>query len=455
MSKSGWRWDSGIVVIVALGVGLAMSVAPACRAADSSQGILPIPDYSGDFWRRSVLTGDWGGARTDLANHGVQVGVEFSQTVQGVTDGGRDRTTRYGGTADYTLNLDLMRMGLLPGALVRFRAETLYGNSVNAASGAILPVNTDAFFPFGDELDEDIPFTVTNLNWVQFLSPHLGVLVGKMDTLDADPNEFAAGRGTRQFMNANFVFNPALALRIPYSTLGAGILVVPVPPGPDGGVTITSLVLNTADSSTTTGFEDFGDGYTWTGEADFQYRLGNLPGGMNLGFLYSFDQDFARLNSRLIFEPGEGLTIPDEDSTWAVYWSAWQYVFTRETQKRVIDVHDGRADQEGIGLFARVGFADEDTNPLEWSVSVGIGGRGLIPSRHNDTFGIGYYYTSIQDTRLFSALRIEDSTQGFESYYDIAVTPACRVTLDVQLVESASSRVDTATVLGMRGTLDF
>jgi len=47
--------------------------------------------------------------------------------------------------------------------------------------------------------------------------------------------------------------------------------------------------MNTADSSTTTGFDDFGKGVTWTTEADFQYRLGHLPGGMNLGGLWSFD----------------------------------------------------------------------------------------------------------------------------------------------------------------------
>ncbi len=25
-----------------------------------SEGLLPIPDYSGDIWTRSQLTGDWG-----------------------------------------------------------------------------------------------------------------------------------------------------------------------------------------------------------------------------------------------------------------------------------------------------------------------------------------------------------------------------------------------------------
>jgi hypothetical protein len=38
---------------------------------------------------------------------------------------------------------------------------------------------------------------------------------------------------------------------------------------------------------------------------------------------------------------------------------------------------------------------------------------------------------------------------------NIAVTPACHVTLDVQVVEPAASVVQTATILGMRASLDF
>jgi porin len=176
---------------------------------------------------------------------------------------------------------------------------------------------------------------------------------------------------------------------------------------------------------------------------------------MNVGVLYSFDQDFARLNSRLVFQPGEGLTVPTENSTWAAYWSAWQYVFTRQTERRPINLLNGQPDQEGIGLFARFGVADEDTNPAKWAASGGVGGRGMIPSRGNDTFGIGYYYNRIQTLRISSPLGVENSAQGLECFYNIALTPACHVTLDVQVVESVSKNVDTATILGLRGTLEF
>jgi porin len=288
-----------------------MQIEPRNVPSKAPAGLLPIPDYSATIWTRQYVTGDWWGARTFLANKGIQIGVELNQYVQGVTNGGRERVAEYGGTADYTVNLDLMRMGVLPGALIKFRAESRFGSSVNGAAGPILPVNTDLLFPLTDTLDEDVPITVTDLNYTQFLSPYLGVFFGKLDTLDGDPNEFASGRGTSQFMNANFIFNPALALRLPYSTLAAGVILMPIPPGPKGGITLVSTVMNTQDSSTTSGFDDFDEGTTWTSEVDFQYRLGPLPGGLNVGGIYSFNQNFAALNSRFVFQPGEGLVVPN------------------------------------------------------------------------------------------------------------------------------------------------
>jgi len=419
-----------------------------------SKGILPIPDYGGDIWQRAYLSGDWSGARTDLARKGIQLDLNWNQYAQGIVEGGRDETTRYGGNFDVLIQLDLMRMGVLDGALVKVRAESRYGNSVNGQAGPILPVNTDAFFPITSELDECIPITVTNLNYTQFLSPKFGLFLGKIDTLDGDPNEFASGRGTSQFMNANFVFNPVLALRLPYSTLGAGAVWLPVQQ-PDRSIVVSSTVFQTTDSSTTSGFDNFGDGTSWSTEANFQYRLWTLPGGMNVGFLYSFDQDFTSLSGEFIFQPGEGLIIPTENSTWAAYWSGWQYLYVEQAKDAPISATNGLPDLEGVGLFARFGFADQDTNPIEWSASAGVGGRGIFPSRDLDTFGVGYYYSAIQTTLISNVLGVDDRTQGFEAFYNVAITPATRLTFDVQVVDSPSVGIDTAVILGMRLGIAF
>ena len=142
-----------------------------------------------------------------------------------------------------------------------------------------------------------------------------------------------------------------------------------------------------------------------------------------------------------MLQPGQGvsLVVPKKGSTWAAYWSGWQYLYTAPPGTRPLEQISGEPRQRGIGVFARFGFADKDINPTEWAVSGGIGGRGLIPSRDNDCFGVGYYYNSIQTLRLSGLLGIKDSTQGLECFYNIAITPAAHLTLDLQVVNSSQN----------------
>src|SRR5690349_22524715 len=42
------------------------------KKAETDATLFPVPDFGGNLWSRSYLTGDWGGLRTRLANNGVQ-----------------------------------------------------------------------------------------------------------------------------------------------------------------------------------------------------------------------------------------------------------------------------------------------------------------------------------------------------------------------------------------------
>lgn len=412
-------------------------------------GLLPLPDYSGDLFERSHLTGDWGGARTGLSKKGIQFDVDFTQYMQSVVDGGRDTGTRYGGSLDYLLNLDLMQMGVMPGALITIRGETRYGDAANDIAGPLMPVNSDGLFPLSGELDNEVAIAITTLRYAQFLSEHFGVFLGKIDTLDSG-NEFAGGRGVSQYMNANFLLSPAALLSVPYSTLAAGIVVMPIK-----NMTITSLVMNTTDSSTTSGFSDFGEGWTWLTSVQYQYQLAGLPGGMAAGVTYATDNDFTNIAGGIVFQPGEGLSLSNEDETWFATWDAWQYLWLEEAAKGPVSQTNGTQDLQGIGLFTRVGFADDETNPVDFSLSGGIAAMGLIPTRDRDTLGIAYSYTSIQDIRLAGLLGIDSHAQAVECFYNIALTPATHLTLDAQYVEPTSSEVDPAVILGLRLNLKF
>ena len=431
----------------------AQPAAPVAKAA-TPEGLLPLVDYSGDLWSRSRVLGDWGGPRTDLARKGVMLDLDWTQSVQGVVSGGRRIDWDYGGSLDAALTLDLHRMKVMPGALVRLRVEGRYGESINDDAGSLLPVNTDLSLPITGRVNESI-VSITELNYTQFLGETFGLTLGKFQTMDGDPNEFASGRGRTQFMNFNFIQNGIAALTIPYSTVGGGVVWLPT-----DKIMVSSLVVTTKDSSTTSGFENTDDGWTWVTEGDFQYRLGTLPGGCNVGFAYAFDGNFAQLGGHFQYVRGQGLALARDGDSWAFFASAWQYLYTADEpaagKASKIDTSNGKADLRGVGLFARVGFADKDTNPIEWTASGGLGGRGLIPSRDNDTWGVGYVYSSVREAqRRLVARRFEDATQAFEAYYNIALTPAVGLTCDIQWQSSLFQLVNDATIVGFRFDVRF
>lgn len=427
---------TGFVVISVVGV-----LAPAGE---------PEPEYAGELLDRSVLSGDWGGTRSDLAAKGLTFDLGWTQVVQGVVAGGRRRDWDYGGNLNLALNADFEKLGLgLPGWLV-VRGESRYGETVNDDSGAFTPVNTRGHFPLATGVNEGIPFTITELAYTLAVGETLEFTIGKMLTAEGDPVEFAGGDGRTQFLNSNFIYNVVTSKTAPYSTLGAAADWTPAE-----WITLSSALFETTDSSTTSGFDHWEDGWTWWGQAAASYRLGGLPGGANAGFQYAFGNDFPKLvDGKLTLIPG-GVGVETLRDSWAVFFGGWQYLWTPDEVADQIDAADGKVDLKGLGVFARLGFADEDSNPARWSISAGLGGRGVIPGRDDDSLGAGYYYTDVQNGGVFSRLGLPSSAQGIEAYYSVALTPAVALTFDMQWVDGTLEQQDPATVVGVRLDISF
>ena len=435
-------------LLTSLGFAALASGHALAQGSESPQkeGILAVPDYSGPWWNRSKLTGDWGGMRQVWADNGVFLDLDWYHAYQGVANGGRRQNSGSAANFDYRLTLDLMRMDLLPGAVVTVRGQSRFGERVNGDTGMLLPVNTYSFFPFGADADGNVDFAITELNWLQFLSEEFGVILGKITTVQS-ANEFMGGGGKTQFMNFQLQFPAAVAQLAPYSTLAAGALWIP-----DPSWTASTLLMNRTDSSTTSGFSDIGDGTTWVTTVDYLGSLNELPGGGSFGFYYGFDSEFAQIGG-LNISPGTGVSLNSESQAWVMSWSGWQYLHSEE-EPTVVDPRDGRQDLEGIGLFAQVGVADEDTNPVSWSVAGGLSGRGTIETRNDDTWGIGYFYNDLQELGFRRSL-FASSTSGLETYYDISFTESLSLTLDAQWTQSAFPGIDDATTFAARLNVSF
>jgi porin len=422
---------SCLIVTLAL---LAVLVGPASAAERS--GPFPVPDYSGHLLDRTVLTGDWWGRRTTLEEHGVTVDIDVLQVYQNIVDGD-DTGGEYGGSLDYNLYLDFQKMGFWPGAFVRVYAETQFGDSVIGRS-SLLASNSDALLPLPNH---DIS-TLTALTFYQFLSEWFGVLFGKLETFDGDTNEFASHRGKTQFMHQNFVLNPVLLMTVPYSGLGAGIVVLPTKTS-----IFTLIAMDKEGDPRHWGFDTvFKDATSVAGEFRIGIRPFDLQGHQLVGATYT-DKNGIDIDGRILV-PGDHKVDTTSDQ-WAVYYNFDQYVYA-----------DPKDEKQGVGLFGRFGAGDPDTNPVEWFVSIGVGGKGLIPGRPADTYGIGYYFTGLnsdlgnRQTANGTLAQVQDG-HGFEVFYNIEIVPWLHLSPDLQVVEAGLKRRDTAVLVGGRCLIEL
>jgi porin len=431
-------------VVACLGMGSFAAATETASAQAEPASIWPRQDYTGDLLERRYLTGDWGGWRTKLADRGVTLNVDLLQAYRGVVDGGRDENDAYGGSADYELHVETARLGLWPGGFLRVFAESRFGKFVNADTGTLIPADTDGVFP----LPEDIS-TLTSVGYVQFLAPWVAVLGGKLDTLDGDQNAFASGRGKTQFSNLSFVLNPAMIRAVPYSALGGGVLFVL----PDELGTFQVTALDAGGRPDVSGFEDaFDEGTVVAEELRVGYRPLGLPGHATLGGAWS-SRNFAILDQdrRLVFQAlvdrrlgTDFADVQRTGDTWAVFYNFDQFLY--------VEKHDPT---QGVGLFFRFAQGDERNNPIERFYSFGVGGKGVIPTRDEDTFGAGWYLVDRSDQLPRSVERRTQGGQGFEMFYNAAVLPWLHVTPDLQVLQPTLERADIAVVLGTRMQITF
>jgi porin len=410
--------------------------------AGAPAGILPIPDYKSDIWNRAYLTGDWGGKRTEWANKGFQFDVDSFQWFDNVTDGGKSSNTKWGGNLTYNIEWDLMRAGLVPGALIQIRAESRYGNSAIFDTGQIQPTNSGSLSPTNySEFDDGYDLALTQFSYLQMLSPHFGMIAGKLDLYgDGDLNEFTSGRGRTGFSIWSIGF-PTGALFVPATTFGVGAVYLP-----SEYLTISSIVLNGVECTSGNCLDNLYDenGGVSATSVNWQYNLGGKPGGISGTYLYFFDADFTELGTVLPV-PTEGLVGSTKSSTWEVAASFWQYLSVQEPHEGPVHLNNREPDLPGWGIFARVGVNDDTVNPWEDVVSFGLGGRGVIPNRPNDTFGVGYFFASLSDERTITD-DFEDP-EGAEAFYRLAITPAVKFSLNLKYIGGSEPGVDDATML--------
>jgi porin len=443
MRRKTMRNNPCLFFLAALLLGCAVLFTTNTWAEDSKT-------WAEDVWSRDKLTGDWWGGRTYLSKHGIDIGLRLSQYYQGVTSGGVDTNSEYGGTMDYRLNVDTNKLlGTWKGFSVNMHARTRFGDDVLADAGGMTFPNTGLLMPLPGDYDGTDITGLTANQYFPVGEGHLGMFtLGKLDIVDALTLFFpSVGYGQEGFWNVN-----ALVTALPWFGAVNGLSLY-------GGWLATinkehqigqSAILVTGTENVTTEWssvsDSFDDGAWIAAFHRFLYKLDGKPGYFMVFGGVSTREQASNEPHDFVIIPGQGIESTDEKKPWdiALYLSQvfWQA--------------EGDPNRKATIL---IGGTVGPDNPqfAQYNFFTSLEAYGPMASRPHDRMGVSGWYNGLSDnfTDLVSPVADLRDLWGFELYYNFAINKWLHLTADLQLVENEWEDDDLAVIPGVRLVMDF
>jgi porin len=437
------RKKTGRMFLAALLLLCAALFAPKTWAEDSKT-------WAEDIWTRDKLTGDWWGGRTYLSDHGIDIGLRLSQYYQGVTSGGVDRNSEYGGTMDYRLNVDTNKLlGTWKGLSVNMHARTRFGQDVSADAGSFALENAGMLMPApGDYHGTDVTGLTASYTFPFFAGRLGNVTLGMLDVIDTVTGFFPnIAYGQEGFLNVN-----SQVSALPWFGAIQGLSLY-------GGLGVTInqeykmaqsglLFTGTKNESTSWGSitDAFDDGVFLAGFHRFFWKMDDKPGYfMVFGGVSTKDQASNDPHDFVVI-PGQGIESTEQKKPWDVALYLYQ------------DFWRAKGDPNRKANFMIGGTVGPD-NPqfAQWNFFANIEAFGLMKSRPDDRMGVGGWWNGLSDNfkDLTSPLIDLQNTYGFEVYYNFAINKWAHLSADLQLIENERANDSMAVVPGARLVLDF
>lgn len=419
------------------------NLAPALLPYFNNGPVFGLPGTDvGDFWHRTQLSGDWGGVRTDLVRHGLFFDLYSTSTYQNVTSGGLKTGSAFIENTQLSINIDTGRAGLWPGGLFHITLESRYGSSSpqnTFTAGSTVPQYTGLAFPGPFFVHDALP---TEYFLLQSLTPQFSVLVGKINVLTICDQTLFGNSYKYDFANLNFNKNP-MALNF-YNTTSLAAVGVWTP---SKRVIVAAGVFDPNSEANNFAAKVY-DRVNIYGTAIFSYKMGDLPGQSWAQFNWTnkpkidlgvpFGQLESGLNlqavSVLLGSPSpQGLPINYKPDSWVTIGNVSQYLFVKDPSATIAQKLGSGQPLRGIGVFGRIGYAPEQTNPITRDASIALLANGLFDLRKNDSFGAGFYYNGISGrlktdiVQLTGGRALAANEKGSEIFYDFAIIPAIRL----------------------------
>jgi porin len=408
------------------------------------------PGFLTGIMRRENLLGDMGGVRTVLGRYGISVQLTDSEELLGNVSGGAKRGATYDALTTLTVQMDTQKAFGWEGGLFNVSALQIRGRSLSQ------------YYLYNLQTVSGISATPTTRLWEAWYQQSF--LDGKLDVKFGQQSidqEFMASAGSALYLNTmmGWPMVPSANLyaggpAYPLSSLGVRVR------GQVGPFTLLGGVFQDnppggpfADDSQLRGTSRWGGNFNLrtgalaiveiqyahnlpaNGDMDDGSRTGGLPGTYKLGAWF----DSAAFPSQRY--DSSGLSLADPASTgnprmlrrnYSVYAVADQMVWQSQDD-------DGRS----VSLFARAMIAPGDRNLVDFSVNAGVNLKAPLPGRGDDTFGLGFGFTTVsngargldRDTAFFSGPSPVRSHETFlEATYQVQVTPWIQIQPDLQYI---------------------
>jgi len=395
----------------------------------------PMPEPG--LFDQKYLTGNWGGARDELAASGFIFDFQLTQFYQGLMSGTGSKKGEYGGKADYQMFFIGDQAGI-KGLTVALHGETRFGNDVNGVA-PFTPPNASMLYP---QPGVQSSYLTQWLIMQQITDDGWTIAGGKFNGLDLMDMAFHTGRGVDKFMNTALVLPLGFGRSTNLSIMGAGVLKM------NGReVEGAALIYDTNNSSFSNGFDNlFDDGVVALGLWRFFYDFGGLAGNSTIFGNYS-TKTFTNIDPDSIgFIPGVGVFPADIEGTWMVGYAFDQVLWA--------DTEDAN---RKVGLSGQFTVTDGNPNPIQWTASVALEVNG-IASRDHDSIGVGFFYEGLSDSFVDLAavanIELEDAA-GLEIYYRMQFAPWLSVTADLQVIDTNVVGDDTAVIGAIRSNIKF
>lgn len=368
------------------------------------------------IWEASRLTGDWGGLRPELKEKGFRLTLSFQAQFQQNFRGGLEthNADRQTGSYDLVPRLDFEKMGLIPNAGFYLKAKGNINQSIED------DVGTEFADPNSDAYDDEPIYVSKWWYWQRFLDDTIELRLGLLQTnKDLFDVSLYANHEDKHFLNKMSNFNAT----IPHVTgMGAFLKFMPT----DwfyAQAAATDAQGKKKHTQFDTAFhgEDLYNGYWELGFTPrWESEKGPMPGRYRFGMWYASEREpvfHNRFNGR---------RTQDFEGDDVGFYLGFDQMLWKE--------NDNPEDIQGLGMFARYGYAHRDVNLGSNYWSAGLSYTGLIPERDRDMSGFAVSQTTLSELYREHVNSDADRETVYEWYYKYFLTDWLILTPDVQVI---------------------